>query len=219
VSAAPARPAKQPAWRRTAGRGARRPAWPWIALLTVVVVAGVAAVVGSSGSSSSSSGSTGPLLASTASFDRAGTQPVDGISCDNGEQLLFHVHSHLAVFVDGQQRTIPAGIGIAPPRESQSGVVLAGSCFFWLHAHTPDGVIHIESPVRRTYTLGNYFDIWRQPLGPTQVGSATGPVTAYRNGVRVTGNPRDLTLGNHTLVQLDVGKDVPPHSYTFESGL
>jgi hypothetical protein len=172
-----------------AGRGGGRPAWLWIVLVTVVVVAGVAAIVASSGSSSSSA------------------KPVDGISCDTGEQTRFHIHAHLAVFVNRQPKTVPAGIGIT------------ASCLYWLHSHTPDGVIHIESPVQRTFTLGNYFDIWRQPLSPTQVGAATGPVTAYRDGVRFTGNPRDIPLGNHTRVQLNVGEDVPPQSYTFESGL
>ena len=184
-----------------------------------VVVVGTALVVASSGSSSSSAGgSTGPLLASTASFDNAGTQPVNGIQCLGREQLLFHIHSHLAVFVEGQQRTIPQGIGISPPRQRESGFVVNGSCFYWLHAHTSDGIIHIESPVRRTFTLGDYFDIWRQPLSPTQVGPAQGPVTAYRNGVLFTGNPLDIQLGNHTLIQLDVGKNVAPRSYSFPSG-
>ena len=203
-----------------AGGGAPRPPWPWVAVVVAVVVAGTALVVASSGSSSSSTTtSTGPLLASTAGLDQAGRQPVDGISCEQGEQVLLHIHSHLAVFVDGQQRTVPRGIGIAPPRQEQSGVVFSGSCFYWLHAHTSDGVIHIESPTRRTYTVGEYFDIWHQPLSPTQVGPAVGAVTAYRNGVRFTGNPRDITLGNHTLIQLNVGKDVPFRPYTFESGL
>jgi len=202
-----------------AGGGAGRPPWPWVAVVAAVVVAGTALVVASSGSSSSSAvTSTGPLLASTASFDRSGSQPVDGIPCDHGEQLLFHIHSHLAVFVNGQQRTIPRGIGIEPPRQEQSGIVFSGTCFYWLHAHTSDGIIHIESPIRRTYTLGDYFDIWHQPLSPTQVGPAVGTVTAYRNGVRFTGDPRDITLGNHTLIQLNVGTDVGFRSYSFPAG-
>jgi hypothetical protein len=215
----PARPSKQPAWRRVGGRSGTRASWTWVAGLVAIVVVGAALLIASSGSSSSSAGSsTGPLLASTASFDDAGTQPVDGISCLGNEQLLFHIHSHLAVFVNGEQRTIPMGIGISPPRTVQQGFVVLGSCFYFLHAHTPDGIIHIESPVRRTYTLGNYFDIWHQPLSPTQVGPALGAVTAYRNGVLFTGNPRDITLGNHTLIQLDVGKAVPFKNYSFPAG-
>ena len=78
-------------------------------------------------------------------------------SCLGTEQLAFHDHAHLAVFVNGAQRTVPAFIGIKPD----------GSCLYWLHSHTPDGVIHMESPEQRSFTLGNYFDIWGQPLSAT----------------------------------------------------
>ena len=192
----------------------------------MVLGSGTALLVASSGASSPPSGvgSAGPLLATTDSFDsNSPGQPVDGVQCNNAEQLVFHVHSHLAVFVNGHQRSIPAGIGIAPPRQAQAGAtssyVVAGSCFYWLHSHTADGIIHIESPVQRTYTLGDFFDIWHQPLSPTQVGPAQGPVTAYVNGVRFTGNPRDIKIGNHVQVQLDVGQDVAPRAYTFPLGL
>ncbi len=37
---------------------------------------------------------------------------------------------------------------------------MAGGCFYWLHTHTEDGIIHIESPVQRTFTLGHFFAIW-----------------------------------------------------------
>jgi hypothetical protein len=226
--AAMAKARKRAAWRKMGSRQGRS-TWPWALLLTVVVIGGVAGIVASSGSSSSSSsttGSTGPLLADVSSFDNAspgsGTA-IDGIHCTSNEQLLFHVHSHLAVFVDGKQRSIPMGIGIAPPRQAQAGAtgafVVAGSCFYELHSHTADGIIHIEAPVQRTYTLGNYFDIWHQPLSSTQVGPAQGTVTAYRNGVLVPGDPRAITLGSHVLVQLDVGTNVPPKPYTFPTGL
>jgi hypothetical protein len=51
----------------------------------------------------------------------------------------------------------------------------------------PDGVIHIESPVKRTYTLGELFDIWGQSLDHDRLGAANGPVTAFFNGRVFTG--------------------------------
>ena len=220
---------KKTAWRKM-GSGHRRATWPWVVALTVVVVAGVAGIVASSGSNSSSSsasntGAPGPLLASVASFDHASPgAPVDGIRCTTNEQLASHVHSHLSIFVDGKQRGIPMGIGIAPPRQTQPGAtgdfVVAGTCFYELHAHTADGVIHVESPTPgKVYTLGQYFDIWHQPLSADQVGPATGTVTAYRNGQLYTGDPRAIPLGAHVMIQLNVGKNVAPRSYSFPSGL
>ncbi len=220
---------KKAAWRKMGG-GRGRATWPWAVALTVVVVGGVIGIAASSGSnspssSSSNSGSPGPALATVASFDNnsPGTA-IDGIRCTQLEQLAYHVHSHLAIFVNGKQMGVPMGIGIAPPRQTEPGAtgdfVVGGTCFYELHAHTADGVIHIESPTPgKVYTLGEYFDIWHQPLSPTQVGPATGTVTAYRNGQRFDGNPRDITLGAHVVIQLNVGKDVPPKPYTFASGL
>ena len=104
-------------------------------------------------------------------------QPVDGISCQTGEQTLFHVHAHLAIFVNGKAWQMPAGIGIpgAQAQQTPNGPYIAtGSCFYWLHTHAADGIIHIESPVQRTYTLGDFFDEWGQPLGAAQVARPPG---------------------------------------------
>jgi hypothetical protein len=104
-------------------------------------------------------------------------QSVDGISCQGGEQTLFHVHTHLTIFVNGSPRQIPYGVGIAPPRQvDQTGggqFVASGACFSWLHTHAADGIIHIESPVQTTFTLGNFFDVWGQPSTTDSTTSAT----------------------------------------------
>jgi hypothetical protein len=168
----------------------------------------------------------GPALADTVS---AGTgtaatgQPVNGISCQAGEQTLFHIHAHLTIFVNGSARQVPAGIGIpgAQVQSTPNGPFIeSGTCFYWLHTHAPDGIIHIESPVQRTFTLGDFFDIWGQPLGPDRVGPATGPVTALYNGQVYQGNPRDIPLNAHAQIQLQVGKPlIAPEQITFPSGL
>ena len=135
-------------------------------------------------------------------------QTIDGLSCNTGEQTLFHIHTHLTIFVNGQARQIPAGIGIpgAVTSQAQSGpYVGSGSCFYWLHTHAADGIVHIESPVKRTFTLGNFFDEWGQPLGPDQVGPAHGKVTVILNGRVFTGNPRNAPLGSRENLQLEVG--------------
>ena len=58
-----------------------------------------------------------------------------------------------------------------------------------------------------------------QPLSTTQVGRATGNVTAFLNGKRFSGDPRSIKLTPHALIQLDVGKVVPPQPFTFPAGL
>jgi hypothetical protein len=153
----------------------------------------------------------------------AGEQ-IDGIACQAGEQVLFHIHAHLTVFVRGVARQVPAGIGIAPPYgvdETPEGAFVArASCFMWLHTHSADGIIHTESPVNRTYTLGEFFDIWGQPLDREQVGPAHGRVRALFNGRVFTGNARQIPLLPHAQVQLEVGRPlVAPEQITFPHGL
>jgi hypothetical protein len=135
-------------------------------------------------------------------------QAIDGISCDTSEQTLFHIHAHLTIFTDGQQRQVPAAIGIPNPVAAQASAgtfVDSGTCFYWLHTHAADGIIHIESPVKRTFTLGDFFAEWGQPLGPGQAGPARGKVTVIVNGQVFTGNPRDVALGSHENLQVEVG--------------
>ena len=162
-----------------------------------------------------------PALTGTAT--KATGQSVDGISCSRSEQTLFHIHAHVTVFVSGLPRQIPAGIGIpgAIATQTQAGpFISSGTCFYWLHTHAPDGIIHIESPVHRTYTLGEFFDEWGQPLGPDRIGPASGHVTAIDNGMVYQGNPRNIPLTAHAQIQLEVGTPlVAPESITFPNGL
>jgi hypothetical protein len=91
----------------------------------------------------------GVVLAGTGHSNASGLpKPVDAIKCETSEQVLFHVHSHLAVFVDGRPLEVPEGIGIVPPRSvaqtAQGPFVVNGACFYWLHTHARDGIIHID---------------------------------------------------------------------------
>jgi hypothetical protein len=146
-------------------------------------------------------------------------QTVDGIGCNTTEQTIFHIHAHLTIFVNGVARQVPAAIGIpgAVAQNTQAGPFIgSGTCFYWLHTHAADGIVHIESPVQRTYTLGEFFDEWGQPLGPSVVGPAHGHVTVIYNGKVFTGNPRDVPLTAQGQIQLEVGTPlVAPESISW----
>jgi hypothetical protein len=138
---------------------------------------------------------------------------VDGIQCNSGEQVAYHIHTHLAVFVNGALRPIAPGIGIVQPAAQQTAngpFDSATNCYYWLHVHTQDGVIHVESPTTRVYTLGQFFRIWGQPLTTTQIGTAKGPQTVYVNGKQYTGDPAAIPLKSREDVQVDVGTVVAP---------
>jgi hypothetical protein len=156
-----------------------------------------------------------PIQAGTALAPASSTQTgnVDGIRCGATEQLAYHIHAHLAVFDNGVIRALPAGIGIAgstTQQTAQGPVAAGGQCIYWLHTHTADGIIHVESPTQRIYTLGNFFDEWHQPLSADQVGTVRGRITAYYNHVLWPKSLRDIPLTPHALIQLDVGNPAPP---------
>jgi hypothetical protein len=155
-----------------------------------------------------------------ASTTQTGT--VDGIRCGPTEQLAYHIHAHLSIYVNGEPRALPGGIGIPGSQEVQTSegpVAQGGQCIYWLHTHAPDGVVHVESPTERIYTLGNFFDEWHQPLSSNQVGDAKGKVTAIVNGKPWTKDPRDIPLDPHNVIQLNVGSPQKPFQSMSWSGL
>jgi hypothetical protein len=158
-----------------------------------------------------------PPLAGTTSA--ATGAAVNGIGCQTSEQTLFHIHAHLTIFVNGAARQVPAAIGIpgAVAQQTKAGPFIdSGTCFYWLHTHAADGIVHIESPVQRNFTLGQFFDEWGQPLRPDVAGPAHGHVTALVNGKVFEGNPRNVPLTAHAQIQLEVGTPlVAPESISW----
>jgi hypothetical protein len=126
-------------------------------------------------------------------------QPVHGIRCEAMEGNVMHIHQHVAIFNHGKPVAIPPDVG----------QVMIGSCLFWLHTHTPDGIVHIESPAFRTFTLGDFFDVWGEPLSRTNVAGAKPrgdeTTTVWVDGHRYAGDPRKIELTQHLDVTIDVG--------------
>lgn len=126
-------------------------------------------------------------------------EPVAGIHCDKMEGTAYHIHAHLTINDHGRALDIPDSVGRP----------IFGQCFYWLHTHTPDGIIHIESPVVRTFTLGQFFAVWGEPLSRTRASDAKlrkgEKMTVWVDGSRYTGDPRTIPLAQHTDITIDVG--------------
>ncbi|PMS29410.1 hypothetical protein C0Z16_18880 [Paraburkholderia rhynchosiae] len=122
---------------------------------------------------------------------------VDGLICASGMSELYHVHAHLAIFKDGQWLGLPMNVGIL------------SQCNYEMHTHDQTGIIHIETPTFKTFTLGQFFDIWGQPLTSTNVAGITGPVVAYINdngdSRRYMGDIRDIELTSLRDITLQIG--------------
>jgi hypothetical protein len=161
----------------------------------------------------------GPVLAPATVLP--GT-PIDGIGSGSMEEHVFHIHAHLAIYVDGVLKWLPHGIGVVGPLvldpAREDPFITAAQAFYWLHTHDESGVIHMEAPKPRDFVLGEFFDLWRQPLSLGQVGPALGPVTVLVDGHSFTGDPRTIPLTAHTVIQLDVGTVVPFQPFDFPAG-
>lgn len=208
--------------RQRAERRKRRTIWA-VAIIVVLAVGGIiAGVTASSSGGKKAAPEAGPLgpegivlqqgtpLASLSAAAKGAT--VQGVECSPGEQPAYHIHTHLAVYVNGKLRPVSPGIGAVAPVAQQTAngdFYSASQCFYWLHVHAQDGVIHVESPTTRTYTLGQFFAIWGQPLSTTHVGPATGTLTVFVNGKKYTGNPANIALASREDIQIDVGTPVP----------
>jgi hypothetical protein len=140
---------------------------------------------------------------------------IDGIQCNNVEQLVSHIHAHLDIFMNGQPYTIPSQIGITD------------KCFYWLHTHDESGVIHIESPVAKDYTIGQFFDIWNKKFSNTQIldniVNGKNTLNVYVNGNKVNApvNYRDIKLNAHDEIAVVYGKPPSniPSKYNFAQAL
>lgn len=129
--------------------------------------------------------------------------PVDGVYCSANEQLSYHIHAHLTIYVDGQTVPLSQFTGIAPIGLTTSSTP---TCYYWMHTHDTSGVIHIESPTTKLYTLKQFFDIWEKfssssIIYPTQLSSSTG-WTIYVNGKQVNTDFSHLQLTAHELVTI-----------------
>jgi hypothetical protein len=133
------------------------------------------------------------------------------------EGTAVHIHQHLDLYVDGRKVPVPALIGIDP-----------AVGFAPLHVHDSSGVIHVESPTVRSYTLGEFFAVWGVRFTPSCLGGycAGGDrrLRVYVDGAPYRGDPTAITLKPHQelVVAFGTAAQLPspiPAAYRFPPGL
>jgi len=129
--------------------------------------------------------------------------PIDGVPCEAMERTGFHIHAHLELWNDGKPVPVPAGIGVV------------GGCFYWLHTHTPDGILHVEAPSDKKFTLGQFFAIWGSSAPRPEPGAKV--LLDMGQGFQPFDGPwEDVVLTDRELISIGGG---PPHPFTFPEGL
>ena len=135
---------------------------------------------------------------------------IDGVNCDPTEAVTYHIHAHLDMIVDNKFVTIPQGIGIKP-----------NECLYWLHTHTPDGIIHIESPTARIFTLGQIIHVWDATPGISttfeKLTNNDANLKVFVNGNEVKESFDKIALSAHDEIVIISGAVPPsfPSSYDF----
>ena len=133
-----------------------------------------------------------------------------GVNALTAEGTVIHIHQHLDIFVNGKHEPVPADIGI-----------FDGQFLTELHTHDASGIIHVESPTKRQFTLGQFFGVWGVRLTSKCVGGYCKPKTPWRmyvNGLNYPGDPASLVLKAHQEIALVIGTKRPkkiPSTYAF----
>ena len=131
---------------------------------------------------------------------------------EEGDAL--HIHQHLDILINGKPVTVPSGIGINPIARFISP----------LHTHDVSGVMHVESDVKRDFTLGQFFDVWGVRFSKSCIGAycAKGAdrLRVFVNGKPVSDDPRNLVLREHQEIAVVYGPATAnvaiPSTYRFE---
>jgi hypothetical protein len=116
----------------------------------------------------------------------------------------YHIHSHLAIYVNGELQRIPANLGIGGPQAARPG------CMYAIHTHLAAGTLHVEWPEPRRFTLGEFFTLWGQPLTATNVAGIAGmPIVIYvyegGTAFRYQGDPAEIELRPSRGIAFQIG--------------
>lgn len=206
--------------RRKIARAERTRRLAWIVGIAAVVGVGVFLLFRPSETERPS----GPLpgeLTTEAPWDANGDEAqarADAIGLPPESPVVMHEHSNLQLFVHGEAQPTPTDIGIDL---SDDPAYVAS-----LHTHDDTGTVHMESSVSRTFTLGEFFDIWGVRLSPSCMGAycnnAENRLQVFVDGEEVTGNIRNVALEDQRVIAVTYGTqnelpDPIPSEFDFSS--
>lgn len=130
------------------------------------------------------------------------------------EGSALHIHQHIDVYIKGEKIGVPARIGIG----------FLDSFISSIHTHDITGVIHVESPTIKDFTLGQFFDVWGVKFSAQSIGGYNSDeknkIQIFVDGKEETGDPRAVVLSSHQeiVVAFGTAEELPkiiPSSYKF----
>jgi hypothetical protein len=122
-----------------------------------------------------------------------------GLHALPAEGVALHIHAHLDLAVNGRLYPVPALIGINVDQRFLAE----------LHTHDQSGIIHVESPNVRKFTLGQFFAVWGLRFTSRCLGgycaSGKKQLWVWVNAKRVRTDPRKITLRAHQEIVVAYG--------------
>jgi hypothetical protein len=151
-----------------------------------------------------------------ASGEEAKAISTAGLAFLHAAGQVQHSHTHLDIVIDGQNVPVPPQIGFDLGVQVQSPILTRDG----------SGIIHVESPTVRTFTLGQFFTEWEVRLTPACIGSmcsgGSETVHFYLDGAEFKGDPNNIALRSHQEIAIIAGPadTAPsvPSNYNFPNG-
>jgi hypothetical protein len=79
------------------------------------------------------------------------------LTCTTDMATQYHIHPELSILLNGVPQVLPSDIGIRP------------NCMNSIHTHDSTGKIHVEAPIKKDFTLGDFFASWKKDFSSTKI--------------------------------------------------
>jgi plastocyanin domain-containing protein len=97
----------------------------------------------------------------------------------------YHIHPELSIFMNGTEVPIPLNLGV-----KATGMTA-------IHTHNEKGVIHVEAPIKKDFTLGDFFAVWGKDFSQTKLLDTT---VDDKSEIIVTVNGQKVDTYENTVV-------------------
>lgn len=79
------------------------------------------------------------------------------LTCTTDMATEFHIHPELMIVINGKEELVPQNLGVG------------STCMTAIHTHGEKNVLHVEAPVQKDFTLGDFFAVWKKDFSKTKL--------------------------------------------------
>ncbi len=79
------------------------------------------------------------------------------LGCTTDMATQFHIHPELHIYVNGSEVLVPHDTGIE------------NGCMHAIHTHKDWPKLHVEAPVQKDFTLGDFFAVWGKDFSSSKL--------------------------------------------------